>query len=172
MSEEVVSDEHTIAQFGSNLDPSLARFFVDFDSEIDKLRLAFEGKDIDYQYDPPKEINIGEPLMNKLGIGKFVTFLKSVSHKGIPLSNFHKDFPYHFSELTGYLVSRDIFVSFNEYNIRSTDDGNRIIFPTILTYFAHLCRAVGESDKKFFKGFTRESHIITPPKNTGWRRLT
>lgn len=166
MSEEVTgSDEHFTQQFGNVIDPSLARYFVDFEDVIDSLRMVLAGKDIDYQAKPPKLVDFGSPLMNKVGIGKVLAKLKMI-HKGIPMSNFEKHTPYLFTRLQSYTMARELFIHMEDYGITNSDDMQKIIELVMISLFAVYNRPVGEGERKFIKGYTRESHVIGPPKKS------
>jgi len=145
--------------YGSNLDPSLARFFVDSEDVIDSLKLMLQGKDIDYQFDPPKMVDFGDPMMNNYGIGRVLAKLK-MAHKGIPLSNFHQETPYIFARLQSYTIARELFVHMTEYGIKNEDDMMKIIELVLVSLFAIYSRPVKEGERKFYKGFARESHVI------------
>lgn len=171
MSEETSTDsydEHTLKQYGLVIQPDLARHFTDFEDIIDSLRLSWEGKDIDYTTQPPSLKDFGEPLLNQTGIGKLTSLMKSVCHKGIPMANFEQLRPYIFARMIGYVIAEDIFVNFNKYGIQSVEDANRLIFPSVFTFFATATRPVAEGERKFIKGYTRESHVIGPQKKKGF----
>jgi len=154
-----------ITEMGANIDPSIARFILSFENEIDSLRLSWEGKDIDYTTDPPTVKDFGTRLMNKEGIGKLTSFLKSIiANKGIPMSNFDRSHPYYWSALQGYRLAKDIFVNLTNYEIKSTEDADRILFPMLLVYMAHVMRGAEEGERKFWKGFIKESNILGKEK--------
>jgi len=159
MGEEIVSDEQHTQQFGNVIDAGLARYFVDFEDVIDSLRMVLEGKDIDYQSTPPILKSFGEPMMNKVGIGKILAKLKMI-HKGIPMSNFHKDVPYVFTRLQTFTMAREVFVHMEDYGIKNSDDMMKIIELVMTSLFAVYNRPVGGGEREFIKGYTRESHVI------------
>jgi len=163
MSEESVPDEHISQQFGNVIDPSLARYFVDFEEVIDSLRLVLAGQDIDYQCKPPKLVKFGEALMNEKGIGKVLAKLKII-HKGIPMSNFEKNAPYIFTRLQSYTMARELFIHMEDYGIKNSDDMQKIIEMIMISLFAVYNRPVGEGERKFIKGYMKESHVIAQPK--------
>lgn len=163
MSEQTIPDQRFIQQYGNVIDPSLARYFVDFEEVIDSMRLVLAGKDIDYQESPPKIVEFGSPMMNKVGIGKVLAKLKMI-HKGIPMSNFEKHTPYVFTRLQTYTIARELFSHMEEYGIKSSDDMMKIIEMVMTSLFAAYSRPVGEGERKFIKGYTKESHVISPQK--------
>ena len=169
MADDSPSDMSSITEMGSNIDPSIARFILSFENEIDSLRLSWEGKDIDYTTDPPIVKDFGSPIMNKKGIGRITSFLKSIiANKGIPMSNFHKDQPYHWSALQGFRLAKDVFVNLTEYDIDSSEDADRILFPTLLVYQAHLLRGSDGGERTFMKGFMSEKNVVGNQKNKGF----
>lgn len=163
MSEEAVSAEHITQQFGNVIDPSLAKYFVDFEDVIDSLRLVLAGQDIDYQAKPPKIVDFGEALMNSKGIGKVLAKLKII-HKGIPMSNFEKMTPYVFTRLQSYTMARELFIHMEDYGIKNSDDMQKIVEMVMISLFAVYNRPVGEGERKFIKGYMKESHVIAQPK--------
>lgn len=70
---------HSTTQYGVFMHPDLARHFTDFEDVIDSLRLAWQGQDIDYTSNPPQLRDFGKPIMNELGISKFVTLARPSS---------------------------------------------------------------------------------------------
>ena len=168
MSEESTVDMSSISEMGSNIDPSIAKFILSFGPELDDLKLSWEGKDIDYSTDPPTVDNSGFRLMNKEGVSKVISFLKSIiGNKGIPMSNFHKDQPYNWSCLQGMRLAKDIFVNMREYEIPSTEDADRIIFPSLLIYQAHILRGSDGGERTFMKGFMKEKNVVGNQKGKG-----
>lgn len=168
MSEETVSDEYikqAIQQFGNVIDPSLAKYFVDFEDVIDSLRMVLTGQDVDYQHSPPTLVEFGEPMMNRLGIGKVLAKLKMI-HKGIPMSNFEKMTPYVFTRLQSYTMARELFIHMESYGIKNSDDMQKIIELVMISLFAVYNRPVGEGERKFIKGYMKESHVIAQPKKS------
>lgn len=165
MSEESISNEHTTQEYGNVIDPSLAKYFVDFEDVIDSLRMILAGEDVDYQTNPPTVKTFGEPLMNETGIGKVLAKLKMI-HKGIPMSNFEKMTPYIFTRLQSYTMSRELFVHMEDYGIKNSDDMQKIIELVMVSLFAVYNRPVGEGERKFIKGYMKESHIIAQPKKS------
>jgi hypothetical protein len=163
MDEQAPSNQSFTQQFGNVIDPSLARYFVDFEDVIDSLRMILSGMDVDYQEDPPVLVKFGDPMMNQVGIGKILAKLKMI-HKGIAMSNFEKHVPYIFTRLQTYTIAKEVFVNMDEYGIRGTDDANKIIEMVMVALFSVYNRPVGEGERKFIKGYTRESHVITPQK--------
>lgn len=149
--------------FSGNVDPSLVRYLVDFEEVIDSLRLMLSGKDIDYQHDPPEMISFGNPLMNSHGIGRVISKLK-IAHKGVPVSNFHKDTPYTLTRLQTFTIARELFVNMEEYAIKNEDDMMKIVELVMVTLFSMYSRAVLEGERKFIKGYTKESHVIGPER--------
>ena len=165
MADDYPSDMSSITEMGSNIDPSIARFILSFENEIDSLRLSWEGKDIDYTTDPPTVKDFQSPIMNDQGIGRITSFLKSIiGNKGIPMSNFHKDQPYNWSCLQGMRLAKDIFVNMREYEIPSTEDADRIIFPSLLIYQAHILRGSDGGERTFMKGFMKEKNVVGAEK--------
>lgn len=162
-------NQHSVQEYGLVVHPDLARFFTDFEDVLDSLRLSWEGKDIDYSCQPPKLVDFGDPLMNRKGVGKFIMFLKASCHKGIPVANFDQTRPYVFGRSLGMKVAEHIFVhGFTDYDIKSVEDANTIIFPIVKTLFAVDSRPVAEGERKFIKGYTKESHIHGPEKKRGF----
>ena len=103
--------------------------------------------------------------MNNSGIGRLTSFLKSIiANKTIPMSNFDKKYPYYWSAITGYRIAKDIFVNMRNYDIKTTEDADRIIFPTLLVYQAHLLRAADEGERRFMKGIIKERSTVTNQK--------
>lgn len=160
-----VPEQHLSQNYGMVIDPSLARYFVDFEDVIDSLRLVLEGKDIDYQQDPPVMIKFGKPMMNEIGIGKIISKLKML-HKGIPMSNFEKNAPYLLTRWQSYTVLKELFVHMDNYGIETTDDAEKIVELVLVSLFAAYNRPVGEGERRFIKGYTKESHVITPAKKS------
>ncbi len=167
MGVEDTPDTHSTQQFGSQLDPSLARYFVDFDDVIESLKLVFAGEEADYRHDPPKITKFGDPLMNKVGIGKVLAKLK-VIHKGIPMSNYEKHTPYIFTRFQTYTIAKEVFVHMNNYDIKSTDDANKIIEMVMVALFSVYNRPVGGGERNFIKAYAKEKVVIGPPQKKGF----
>lgn len=167
MSEEAQTtpEQHLQQQYGMVIDPSLARYFVDFEDVIDSLRHVLAGEDVDFTTNPPTLSTFGEPLMNEKGIGKIIAKLKML-HKGIPMSNFQKDTPYLLTRWHSYTMLKEVFVHMDDYGIKNTDDANKIVEIVLVSMFAAYSRPVGEGERKFIKGYTRESHVIQPQKKS------
>jgi len=160
------TEEHSYQNYSPVIDPSLAREIMDTEGVLDSLRLALKGYDIDYQTDPPRLIEFGKPLINDLGLGKLMSRLKSLN-KIIIMSNFDKQIPWRFTRLQGFHVLRDLMINMNEYGIADTND-----FFTVLDIFlnhmlAIFQRAVGEGERRFYKGFASEKHILGGEKRRG-----
>jgi len=161
------ADQYSSSHYGMVIDPSLAKYFVDFEDVIDSLRLVLEGKDIDYQHQPPKLVQFGEPLLNQHGVGKVTAKLKML-HKGVPMSNFEKHMPYVLTKLQTLSIAKELFVHMNDYGIKSTDDMNKIIELVMVSLISMYNRPVGEGERNFIKGYTRESHVINQQKKKGF----
>ncbi len=150
-------------EYQQAVDPSLVKHLIDFEEVIDSIRRAFAGEDVDYSQDPPEIVKMGDPLLNKHGMGRIVTKLKTI-HKGIPVGTLDDRTPYIFTRFMSLTLAKEIFDNWDEYGVKSESDADKIVEIILSSFMAAFSRSVRGAEKLFIKGFARENRSIEPSK--------
>lgn len=118
-----------------------------------KMELTFRSANLNVEGEP---ISVGSPLMNELGISSIIGIVQSVVSRETFMSNLEKFDITQSMDFLGDTLSRDLMMNRLKYGIETVTARDKIYFTTLFSAFVAMKRALGEGEKRFWKGSQQE----------------
>lgn len=123
------------------------------DDELYKMELTFRCQILDSNGQIKQ---LGNPLMNELGINSIIGIVQSLVNRITVMSNLNKyDIPM-MIDFLGDTIAKDLMMNKNKYEISTITARDKIFFTTLSTAFVTMKRAYEQGEKIFWKGSQQE----------------
>jgi len=123
------------------------------DDELYKMELTFRSMNLDTDGKPKQ---IGDPLMNDLGINSIIGIVQSVVNRVTVMSNLNKQEIPCLMDFLGDTLAKDLMMNRLKYDIRTLTARDKIFFTSLTAAFVTMKRAYEEGEKRFWKGSQQE----------------
>ena len=117
--------------------------------ELHKLELTLKSMVEDSR---GKVRQIGEPLMNELGVNSVLGSVQSLVSRNTIMSNLNDREVSNLVEFIGDTLCMDLMLNRETYDIKTPAARDKIFFSCVSTAFVVLKRGFEEGDKRFWKG--------------------
>lgn len=113
---------------------------------------------------------VGNPLMNDLGIKSVVGQVQAIVNKVTVLGNLNDENIRGLMEFLADTLAKDLMVNRIEYEITSASARDRIYYNALATAFITMKRAYEEGDRRFWKGSVQEikQEVTQTPQKKGF----
>lgn len=124
---------------------------------LDDIKMEMSGYAWDPQLKKYVKVDGMKPLMNEIGIAKFLNILSSFVSQLVTFSNFTQE---RVDRLVNLIVEETYFnvgINWREFGIPSKSDIATVQLKILMTAIASLSRAVGAGDRNVVRGAVTES---------------
>lgn len=135
------------------------------DDELYKMELTFRSSVVDTKGNVTQ---LGDPLMNDLGINSVIGIVQSLVNRVTVMSNLNKHEVPMLIDFLGDTLAKDLMMNRNRYEIKTTTARTKIFFTALATAFVTMKRAFEQGEKQFWKGSQQE--ITTRVENGSEKR--
>lgn len=127
------------------------------DSELRKMEQTFRSIIVDKK---GTIIQVGDPLMNELGISSVIGQVQSIVNRVTILSNLNeKEVPI-LIDFLGDTIAKDLMVNRKAYEIESPATRDKIFFSAITTSFVCMKRSFNQGERIFWSKIQQEIKTI------------
>jgi len=116
--------------------------------ELYKMELTLRSQMIDAEGNIK---DLGEPMMNDLGINSILGIVQSIVSQTTIMSNMDKASVPILMDYLNDTMATDLMINMKKYEIRDTVARDKIKFITLTTAYSCLRRAFEEGDRRFWK---------------------